>query len=78
MSSANETLRWPTNLDRAAIVGRLTQVIRETLGGSPRAKGSSYQAAVRALAFKWIRILYSFDGVLTIDFRLLDPLTAAA
>lgn len=23
-----------------------------------RAKGSSYQAAVRALAFKWIRILY--------------------
>ncbi|MNL41669.1 hypothetical protein D3C87_1640900 [compost metagenome] len=23
-----------------------------------RAKGSTYQAAVRALAFKWIRILY--------------------
>ncbi|MDN7177046.1 transposase [Caballeronia sp. SEWSISQ10-4 2] len=25
-----------------------------------RAKGSSYQAAVRALAFKWIRILYRY------------------
>jgi len=26
MSTENETLRWPTNLDRAAIVARLVQV----------------------------------------------------
>jgi hypothetical protein len=26
MSEENETLRWPTNLDRAAIVARLVQV----------------------------------------------------
>ena len=26
MSNENETLRWPTNLDRAAIVERLVQV----------------------------------------------------
>jgi len=26
MSEENETLRWPTNLDRAAIVARLAQV----------------------------------------------------
>ena len=26
MSNENETLRWPTNLDREAIVGRLVQV----------------------------------------------------
>ena len=26
MSNGNETLRWPTNLDRAAIVERLVQV----------------------------------------------------
>ncbi len=26
MTSENETLRWPTNLDRAAIVERLVQV----------------------------------------------------
>jgi hypothetical protein len=28
MSEENETLRWPTNLDRAAIVERLVQVRR--------------------------------------------------
>lgn len=36
MSNENETLRWPTNLDRDAIVGRLVQV-REAarLSGPP-------------------------------------------
>ncbi len=31
MSNENETLRWPTNLDRAAIVARLVEV--RTLAG---------------------------------------------
>ena len=37
MSNENETLRWPTNLDRAAIVERL-------IGTSP--SGSAVEAAV--------------------------------
>lgn len=40
MSNDYETLRWPTNLDRAAIVGRLVQ-IRE----AARASGAADLAA---------------------------------
>lgn len=43
MSNENETLRWPTNLDRAAIVRRLVE-IREA------AKASGFSALAEYLA----------------------------
>jgi hypothetical protein len=56
--------RWqcPTFL-RQTFVEWAGQTIKKSLWAGAyyrqqRAKGSSYQAAVRALAFKWIRILY--------------------
>lgn len=56
--------RWccPTFL-RQAFVEWATQTINKSFWAGAfyrqqRAKGSTYQAAVRALAYKWIRILY--------------------
>ena len=39
MSEENETLRWPTNLDHAAIVARLVQV--RVLAGEAGLAGSA-------------------------------------
>ena len=55
MSKENETLRWPTNLDRAAIVARLIQV-REAARSNGLAELAARFANVEAMPSKQIGI----------------------
>ena len=53
MSNENETLRWPTNLDHAAIVARLVQV-RESARSNGLAELAARFANVESMPSKQI------------------------
>ena len=55
MSKENETLRWPTNLDRAAIVARLVQV-REAARSNGLAELAARFTNVEAMPSKQIGV----------------------